>query len=435
MLSMLLCFLITTSQGRLMNETHLSLLNSLTRNCEVAYIDSKSGYGIRALSPIKYGDVLMIIPPNYVITSFDQYPWSRHLQSYTSIFSLICRLLYLKHMQASRSNQRILIDSFPSTFSTIFDLSEADRQYLAESFGGKMNLNLPIDCEDSYNEFSTKLHPDILACKECMKKSEFQWACKVALTRAYSISYNNYQKLTGQVGGKSSSELGSALMFGVDIFNHRPIIDRKTVPGKTHGLHYNSSPAHLLIRSDRAVAPGSEIFMSYGQKKNLELFLIHGIILQNNPDDYLSVAIPSDRADCTAYDQSQKICIFSIQGTSLSLEILNYLFYRLSGSNPNIISTSQLLSSSGLFTRSNTFSVLTKYRTIVKNYSLDRCKRSYTETLQTLRNLSKTSPDSSRYLINLLCKEIHLIALNHVKLLDQLLIQSLILPHSLAKDK
>ena len=373
----------------------------------------------------------MVIPPNYIITSFDPYPWSRHLQSYTSIFSLICRLLYLKHMQPSRSNQRILIDSFPSTFSTIFDLSEPDRQYLAESFGGKMNLNLPIDCEDSYVEFSTKLHPDILACKECMKKSEFQWACKVALTRAYSISQSNYQTLTGQIAGKSSNELGSALMFGVDIFNHRPILDRKTVPGKTHGLHYHSSPPHLLIKSDRAVPKGSEIFMSYGQKKNLELFIIHGVIIQNNPDDFLSVAIPSDKHDCASYDQPQKICIFAIQASSLSLEILNYLFYRLSGSNQNISSLSQLFSSSGLFTRSNVFSVLTKYRTIVKNYSINRCKRSYQETQQNLQTLSKSSHDSSRYLINLLCKETHKISLSHVKLLDQLLIQSLIPSHSL----
>jgi hypothetical protein len=423
-LFLIACLLVSTS-SRNLNQTHLSLLNSITRNCEVVKISESAGFGIVSKKKISQGDTLMIIPPNYILTSFDSYPWFSYFKDSPPNFSLIGRLLYEKHLSKDKSNRKILIESLPDTFSTVLDLNEYEKDYLYKSFG-QMKLNLPLNCEEDFLTFE-KIHPEVQKCKKC-DRNEFMWACKVVLTRAYMISLSNYVKISGRKDVKDLKEKGSALIFGLDLFNHYPIIKTSSSSSKALGLQYFSSPPHIQVKSERDAEPGSELFMSYGSKKNLELFMIHGFIIENNPDDFVLIAIPSDKNDCSYYDPSQKICLFPIQKFFLNPDILNYLFYRLSGSHHSLSSLSDLLtrlSKSGIFSKGNILSILLKYRALVQNYGVDRCRRSIRE----VRRLQLSSISSSRTSsINNLCLELHSIFTSHLLHLDQAITQSLLDP-------
>ena len=217
-----------------------------------------------------------------------------------------------------------------------------------------------------------------------------------------------------KVIGLGENTKGSALFFGVDMFNHypHPGLEKKS---SGHGINYIGQPAQLNVVADRTFLPGDEVFMPYGPKSNLELYLIHGFILENNPDDFGIIGIPSDGGDCERFSQAYKLCQFFIKANELSVEIVNYLFLRLTATKPRLKKVLDIFEKKGegIFTTQNLIAVFTKYKGTIRSYSLNKCKGE----IKNLENLD---------LLDRLCKENQRLFFSHNHRLDHMLVSLLL---------
>jgi hypothetical protein len=75
-------------------EKAISLLNPSFQNSVIHYFGSNEGYGIKATSDIHYGDPLFVLPFQYILTSFDYYPWTTVFEDSPIPFRLVPRLIY-----------------------------------------------------------------------------------------------------------------------------------------------------------------------------------------------------------------------------------------------------------------------------------------------------------------------------------------------------
>lgn len=54
----------------------------------------------------------------------------------------------------------------------------------------------------------------------------------------------------------------------------------------------NGVMVQLQLRTGASVSKGAELFISYGDKSNEELLLLHGFVVDNNPADHLMLHCP-----------------------------------------------------------------------------------------------------------------------------------------------
>ena len=415
-LSLIALFIDTLSASQISPNT-LKLLNSFTRNCELIYIDENARYGLRATKDIHFGDPIMVIPPNYLLSTFDIYPWSSKLKTHPSSFRLIIRLLYEKFVVQENSNKKLLVDSLPEHFFTAFSFTPEQKSRFEEYFGSTVLFSIPINCTSDYELFMKNADKDIRKCKECTNQSNFLWACQAVITRAYNFFKHDYYLLNqGRFKEGEKNEAGSAIIFGVDMFNHYPL-SRVEKKGREYGMSFVADPAHILVNADRPFLAGEEVFMTYGPKTNLELFMNHGFIIENNPEDVGVIWVPSDGSDCDSYSDDFRVCVFHIGSRELSAEIVNYLFFKITGAELKLERAFDVFEKRDEenFKTRNLFSVFSWYKRIIGLYSLNRCKGKI-KTGKDLENLD---------MMDRLCQDNHRLFMSHVVRLDHLLVSLL----------
>jgi hypothetical protein len=395
----------------------LKLLNSFTRNCELVYIDENARYGLKATKDIHLGDTIMIVPPIYLLSTFDLYPWSSRLKTHASTFRLIIRLLYEKFVVQENSNRKLLIDSLPDNFFTAFSLTQEQKSRFEDYFGSTVLLGMPINCTSDYNLFIKTADKEIRKCKDCMNQNNFLWACQAVITRAYSHNkYDHYLLTQGGLSGAEQNEAGSAFIFGVDMFNHYPLAQMKS-KANNYGLEYVRDPAHILVKADRSFLVGEEVFMTYGHKSNLELFINHGFIIENNPDDSGVIWIPSDGSGCDSFADLFQVCQFQINSRELNVGIFNFLFFKVTGTRVQVSNFYDVVGKRGEadFKTQDLVLVFNGYKSVIGSYSLNRCKGKI-KTGKDLENLD---------MLDRLCQENHRLFMSHMLRLDHLLVSLL----------
>lgn len=389
------------------------ILSKFCINCNVSYIGKDSGYGVKATQKISYGDLVMKIPFGLVLTSFDYYPWSTYFEDADSSFKLIPRLMYEKYVKPEKN---ILVEFLPSTFNGIFSMSESEMKYFFDSFGYSINFELPVNCTQAKLYFNAKIMkiPNIKSCKECFLDETFMWACQNVLTRAYSFTKSSWNTMNYQKQGPNDGNIqGTAIIPGVDLFNHmpRPPTNANTI--KTHGISYTKNPSTVLVKADRATNINEEIFMTYGPKKNLELLILHGFIIENNLDDYFLIGFMSDIKNCKNYDNEQKLCIFPITKYEISIDVINYLVgKRKSGREIRVID--EVYSGE----RREMWEVLKEYWKAVERFGIDRCKKGFRETLRKIKSGKYLDREKT---IDNACKSSHLVFFTHLERLEKVM--------------
>lgn len=392
----------------------LMLLNSFTRNCKLVYIDKNSGYGLRATKDIHYGETIMVIPPIYMLTTFDKYPWLGKFESYSSEFRLTIRLLYEKFVVQENSNRKLLIDSLPKNFSNAFTYSEEQKFKFGEYFSKNIQYNFPVNCISDFDLFIKFADKNIKNCIECLKYENFLWACQAIFTRAYTYyQFDHYLLTQNKVLNVGENTKGTALILGADMFNHYPMAGFENFVDD-YGINYVGDPAHVDIRADRTILAGEEVFISYGPKTNLELYLIHGFIVENNKDDYGIIGIPSDGKNCENYKKRYKTCEFYIKAEELSAEIVNYLFMKLTSTQPQVKDFFDLFEKwdQGIIEAKNLIRVLNTYKIVLDSYSINRCKS----------EIKVRSKLENNDLVEKLCQESHKLFISHMLRLDYYLL-------------
>ena len=410
-----LIFLLTKTLSAIkITPNAFKLYSSFTRNCELVYINDKVRYGLKATKDIHYGDTIMIIPPIYLLSSFEKYPWSGKFKSSSAENQLTVRLLFEKFVVKENSNRKLLIDSLPSSFSSIFSISDKEKSKFFEYFGQETSIFFVTNCTSDYGSFIKTQDKSIKNCSECLNYNNYLWACQAVLTRSYDYYiYDHYLLTQGKPIVTGENTKGSALIFGADMFNHYPRPGLKNNLND-NGVTYVGEPAHIKYKADRIILAGEEVFTSYGSKGNLELYLIHGFIIENNPDDFGIIGILSDKNDCERFIREFKFCEFFIKAKELSVEVVNYLFYRITGTKPKLKKIFDVIEKreKGIFRTENLVTVFTLYKHILVLNSLSRCKGEV-KTGKNFQNID---------LLERLCQENHKLFMSHIQKLDHFIL-------------
>ena len=392
----------------------LRVINSFTRNCELVYIDENSGYGLRATRDIRYGETVMVVPPIYMLTSFDRYPWLGKFESYSSEFRLTIRLLYEKFVVKESSNRKLLVESLPKNFSNVFTFTPKQKSKFGEYFNKNINYNFPVNCISDHEIFIKLADKNIKNCIECLKFDNFFWACQAIFTRAYTYYKSDHFLLTQNQAMITGENIkGTALILGADMFNHYPM-PRPEKFVDDYGINYVGDPAHVDVRADRTTLAGEEVFISYGPKSNIELYLIHGFVLENNTDDYGIIGVPSDGANCENYKQKHRTCEFYIKAKELSVEMINFLFFKIFKTQTQFQDFFDLLEKrkQGYIEEKNFIKVLSIYKIVLDSYSIDRCKG----------EIKVGKKIDMNDMLEKLCQENHWLYMSHMLRLDYFLL-------------
>ena len=410
-----LIFLFTTAPSATqMTPNAFKLMSSLTRNCELVYINDNIRYSVKATRDIHYGDTLMIIPPQYILSSFEKFPWSGRFKSSSPGNQLTVRLLYEKFVAQENSNRKLIIDSLPSSITTYFSITDEEKSKLFAYFGNEDTFSFVTNCTSDYESFIKTQDKSIKNCTECFIYANYLWACQAVISRCHNHYLYDYDLLTkGKADGTRENTKGSAFFFGADMINHYPRPELKN-NGNNHGLTFIAAPAHVNYKADRTILAGEEVFSSYGSKGNLELFLTYGFIIENNPDDFGVIGILSSTNNCKRFVEEFNSCEFFIKAKELSVEVVNYLFYRLTGTKPRLEKVSDIIEKKDkeIFKIQTLVTLFTMYKHILVLNSLNRCKGEV-KTGKLLENID---------LVERLCQESHKLFMSHIRRLDHFLL-------------
>ncbi|OMJ82792.1 hypothetical protein SteCoe_16387 [Stentor coeruleus] len=426
-IGILFSVLIVNGDRNYANKAAVDIFNSLCQGCTIEYYGEDKGYGIKATKNILYGDIMFSLPFQYMITSFDYYPWSSYFENTDHTFKLVPRLIYEKYINPVQSPMKTMINFIPENFRGLFNLTAEERNYYNTLFGESTKLNFPINCTESkifYKKKVVKI-PNIDKCPECLDEKVFMWACQAVLTRAYSFSKDKYYRLAFHKGlGNEKNVVGAVMLPGIDIFNHSPRPKSHAVAIGGHGIQYLDNPSQAVAKADRNMNMGDELYMSYGSKTNIELSILHGFIIENNDDDIHYAVVISDINDCKNYNSIQKFCPFTITKSAISYEIINYLYYRTIKEHKQINDIFLEFDMAQDFERVILLkTVMQNYRATIINYGLDKCRKNFRDVAKIIREGS--SKGYYEKLFNNLCYTNHLGFYSHLKHADRVLLKGL----------
>lgn len=426
-IGLFLIFWITNGNRDDANKVALDIFNSLCQGCTIEYYGEDKGYGVKATKKILRGDTIFSLPFQYMITSFDYYPWSSYFENSGHPFKLVTRLIYEKYANPIQSPIKSMINFFPINFRGLFNITAEEKHYFYSLFGENSQLDFPINCTESklyYIKKAAKI-PNINKCSECLEEKTFMWACQAILTRAYAFSKDKYYMLALHKNlGNEKNEVGAVLLPGIDIFNHFPKPKVNVLALGAHGIQYHDNPPQAIAKADRNTNIGEELYMSYGPKTNLELAILHGFIIENNDDDFHYAVVVSDINDCKNYNSAQKFCSFPIKKSTISYDIINYLYYRTTRETKQI--NDIFIEFDSVQTPNDMMKIkviLQNYRGTIINYGLDKCKKSFRDVTKIIREQN----DKGYYekLFNNLCYLNHLGFYSHLKHVDRIMLKGL----------
>ncbi|OMJ83316.1 hypothetical protein SteCoe_15777 [Stentor coeruleus] len=400
-------------------ESALEILNSFCQGCSIQYLGEAKGYGVIAEKDFKFGEITMVIPYKDIITSFDHYPWSTYFESFNHENRLIPRLIYEKFKNPEKTNIKTLVNFLPESFSNYITMSSDEKQYFSQAFP-KFKIYFPVSCIEGFNNYLSiiKNIPNISDCPECLLNTTYTWACQNVLTRAYGFKKLSWTSIhTPNKKITDPDTLGSAIIFGSDMFNHMPDPKIKIKSLITSGVQVKTSPLpQVIVRTDRYTNKGDEIFHSYGNKKNLELINSHGFIIENSPDDYYSLLAPRGDKECRLVYENNKMCAFYLEKNTLNKELLIFV-----GGREGVKDFDDFFMIDGGNDVEKVRNEVVGYREIVLKYDFDRCEIGLREIRRKLRN----DEYSSRMIRNIdqVCAISHKLFYTHLKHLEKALVK------------
>jgi hypothetical protein len=408
------------------NSKAVPILNSFLHNSALQYYSPAKGFGLKALSDIQYGDIILTLPFQYTLTSFDYYPWSSVFEDAAFTFRLVPRLIYERFVNKDSGFVNENVKLYPKYMKTVYSYSEREKAKLFKLFGENMKFDFPIDCARGHEYYISKLSkiPNIDKCPLCRRPENFYWACQTVLTRAYALKKSTYLKLSiGKETNPQEDFMGGAIFPGIDMYNHMPMPKTKVKTLRTHGISFQENPAQVVVKADRDTKSGEEVFLSYGPKNNFELMLTHGFVLKDNSDDFFKIGIGSKENDCKQFDPEQKFCTFLIKQSEINYEALNYVLQKYGGEPNRIKDVEKLLRKDrDISSVKGVHKAVLVYRNAVDSFGLDRCKIGFREAK---RGVGKELRSDIEELLDEFCLISHEFFFSHLRMIDRLLLKNL----------
>lgn len=240
------------------------------------------GRGLVAQRSIRKGQKLLFVPSSLIITTDSA--WSdpsaggvMNAQGITE-WPFLASYLISEASHGSKSRWNAYIAALPRLPGSILQWSRTDvKRYLSASCLRDQALERIADVEDTYYGLHSSLYskyPNLFPAKFFTLET-LKWAFGILFSRPVRL--------------KSLDER-IALVPWADMLNHSSQVHAT--------LDFDISSETVILTSDRAYGRMEQVFISYGNKSNGELFLSYGFIpFESNEDDSVDLLFALSSGD------------------------------------------------------------------------------------------------------------------------------------------
>jgi len=248
-----------------------------------------SGRGMLARYDIKEGDELFCLPLEITLNKkAAQKEFGKSIiHDGLSEYFAIAILLIKERSKGADSFWKPYIDVLPSLeeVNPTVVWSEDELAALEGSPLVSATLSLRLKLQKEFETLQQDIfskHPDLFP-PEVFNLDSYRWAFVILFSRAICLN--------GLEGGPQV-----ALVPYADLFNHNPFAS-SFIDAQSKGGWFTETKEEVVVYADRSYKKFEQVFISYGQKSNLELLLLYGFALDRNPYNAVDLTVVLPESD------------------------------------------------------------------------------------------------------------------------------------------
>lgn len=276
-----------------------------------------------ATEEIKKGDLVLNVPADKVMTTFDEFEWSKHFENQSPEFIGSGILVHFK-TSLDPTDRKDFINQFNSDIDapgTWYDTEAKEWLQKYSEYPHRLSINYT-----GYDEFSN-LIVSIPGVRElAWEERSYTWARTALTTYGIPITKKDWKTMKGLTPVSGDEKIqGIALIPYLDLYNNY------VKPDKFHLNQYpiEFAQGSVKLHAQRDYKSGQEVYIPYGKLGNHELLNQRGITIENNSHDFLEVKErPSSLCEMT-----ERGCIFYLSTTEINK---NYLAFHKDKVNPEL---------------------------------------------------------------------------------------------------
>jgi hypothetical protein len=262
-------------------------------------------------SHIKKGDPLLKVPGEYIVTTFDSYPWEKYFKNETR--ELIATALLVSHKLDNSSS--VYLNDFFNQYSCEIEppgywLEDDLKIWLKKfiEYPNSVRTEFPL-----YERFK-----DIAAQIEGIRSlgyevKTFAWAQAITRTHGIDITKKEWKILRGlPVEEKDSESIGYAFVPLFELYNQYLVPDRFH-PESKYPVEYSKDL--FTLYSQRDYKPKEEVYVPYRHKGNHELFEDYGVSIPFNTHSTMQINVSEPSSLCVSKGSQ---CTFYLLPTEIS---------------------------------------------------------------------------------------------------------------------
>jgi hypothetical protein len=263
------------------------------------------GKGLIAYKNIQQGEKLIEIPEKLIIKNDDDFFLKENLFNLNE-YDALAILIMREQSMGEKSKWQIYFEMLPNQFdlNLAFRWKKSDVIFLKGSKILRASFYLKEKIKMQYLRIENEVFSKNLLKypKKIFNIQTWEWALSLLLSRA--IFLQNIKKIS--------------LVPYADFINHNPF-SSSFINSKQVAF---SNANEITLYSDKDYNKLDQVFVTYGQKSNLELLILYGFILERNPYDSVDLRISISPND-NLYLKKKKF----LQECNKPLQITFPMFY------------------------------------------------------------------------------------------------------------
>ena len=257
---------------------------------------------VAATQDIPKGEVLLKVSENKIITTFDDFPWSKIFMNESAEIKAAAMLIYYKMDNASNIDHTLFLHQFNSDIEPPGYWLEDDMKIWMKKF-----VEYPHRIRDKSPGFEK--YKDLAMKIEGLRSLGYEiktyaWAQALTFQHGLKINKKDYKVLRGlPVEDDDSRIRGYAFVPLFELFNQYLIPDRFH-PEEPYPVSFE--PGVFILRSQRDFKKGEEAYVPYQKKDNHKLFEDYGISIPFNRHEYFEISSNNVSSLCKITDNGCK---------------------------------------------------------------------------------------------------------------------------------
>jgi len=255
----------------------------------------------RIISP---GDLVLYVPAEEILTTFDTSEWEEHFKNESSELRGAANLISHK-LSLQESKWKDIANLYPSEINTVPSWTDDVANYWLQSFVEHRERLCSNHTNREYFQEIVRNIPDV---KElAYERHPFDWSMSVLSKYGIEINKKQWKELRGY-----HVEKGDELVKGIALVPLFELFNQYLEPDVYHAEPYpmQFSKEGFSLFAQREYKPLQQVYIPYGQKNSHQLLCDSAEVIYHNSHDFL--VVKETQASELCEDTSSGLCTFSI---------------------------------------------------------------------------------------------------------------------------